>query len=140
MFQHLTREWKISLDFFSSKELSILLQLLKPLEIIKDAPWTLQVIGKERHITDQGIMTLIKALGKISKPYMTIQRYKGLGEMNPEQLWETSMDPKTRNLLKVSIEDTLEADLWFATLMGDDVEGRRTYIEQNGQFVQNLDV
>jgi DNA gyrase subunit B len=71
---------------------------------------------------------------------MNIQRYKGLGEMNPEQLWETSMDIKTRTILKVSIEDALEADRWFSTLMGDDVQGRREYIEQFGQFVKNLDV
>jgi DNA gyrase subunit B len=60
--------------------------------------------------------------------------------MNPEQLWETSMDPKTRLVIKISIEDALEADHWFATLMGDDVQGRRMYIEKFGQFVKNLDI
>ena len=60
--------------------------------------------------------------------------------MNPEQLWETSMDPKRRQLLQVSIADALEADAWFSTLMGDDVEGRRTFIETNGRFVKNLDI
>jgi DNA gyrase subunit B len=60
--------------------------------------------------------------------------------MNPEQLWETSMDGASRNLTHVKIEDALEADLWFSTLMGDDVSGRRKYIEDNGQFVKNLDI
>jgi DNA gyrase subunit B len=71
---------------------------------------------------------------------MSIQRYKGLGEMNPEQLWETAMDPKARLLLQVSVGDALEADSWFDTLMGDDAAGRKTFIEENGQFVKNLDV
>lgn len=95
--------------------------------------------GKEEHYVYND-EELDKLLDKLGRDNYSIQRYKGLGEMNPDQLWETTMNPETRTLLQVSLEDAMEADEIFTVLMGDKVEPRREFIEMHAKEVRNLDV
>ena len=98
--------------------------------------------GSEEHYVynDEEKEELAKKLSKNGKEKVNIQRYKGLGEMNPSQLWKTTMDPSNRTLLLVSIEEAFEADHVFSMLMGDNVEPRRKFIEENARYVRNLDI
>ena len=94
---------------------------------------------KERQQMIVGPLDLLDAILQEGEKGLSLQRYKGLGEMNPDQLWETTLDPDARTLLQVKVEDVAEADDLFTKLMGDVVEPRREFIQQNALNVENLD-
>ena len=122
----------LSLDYRKLTDIGTkLIQMIKPGAYI------------QREEKKQPVKTLGEALNWLiseAKKGQVISRYKGLGEMNPDQLWETTMDPDTRILMQVKVEDAVAADLMFTTLMGDEVEPRRLFIEANALDVVNLDI
>ncbi len=124
--------------FFSSAEFRQLLLLYRETAALREGSLLIQEAGKETEMRSE--VELLDYLLQVGKKNLTIQRYKGLGEMNPHQLWETTMNPDTRNLLQVTIDDVIGADEIFTILMGDQVEPRRQFIEENALNVKNLDV
>lgn len=130
---------KLSVDYFGSKLYRQAWQSRK--DIVDQCGGTDFVIErKENAIPVQGLFNLEKALFEEARKGINIQRYKGLGEMNPEQLWVTTMNPENRVLLRVTIDDAEEASDAFEELMGDRVEARREFIERNALTVQDLDI
>jgi len=112
-------------------------QLTQSLQDTYSGPCTL--VRKDRVQVVNGPLTLLSAILEEGEKGLSLQRYKGLGEMNPDQLWETTLDPDARTLLQVRIDDVAEADDLFTKLMGDVVEPRRDFIQNNALNVSNLD-
>jgi len=128
---------KVNLDLVSSYEYKSLFKIHEEFEYYKP-PFTVISNSEQTKIDNES--KLLEFLFDKGKKGIAIQRYKGLGEMNPIQLWETTMDPEERFMLKVSIQDAVEADEVFTILMGDEVEPRRNFIEENALSAKNLDV
>jgi DNA gyrase subunit B len=134
----LTRTQEITHDVVASADFRELQKLAPSAIGLGHPPYRLRVKGVETLYSSTG--ELVKAILDLGKQGLSIQRYKGLGEMNPAQLWETTMDPEKRTLLQVTLEDMTGVDEVFSVLMGDEVEPRRVFIQQHALEVRNLDV
>jgi DNA gyrase subunit B len=129
---------RIDWNFASLVEFQKAVELFMKLEDRLAPPFIAGENGTSEEIETRDL--LLERVLTAAKKDLTIQRYKGLGEMNPEQLWETTMNPETRTLLQVRIDDAVETDEIFTVLMGDQVEPRRKFIEDNALDVRNLDI
>lgn len=125
-------------EFFESGDFELLRSFASQLDGLLEKGAFIE--RSERKFESQDFISIMNWLMDEAKRGQSIQRYKGLGEMNPEQLWETTMDPETRRLMQVNIEDAVASDEVFTTLMGDQVEPRRDFIEQNALSATNIDV
>ncbi len=129
---------KISHYILKNVSYQKVLQLNEQLEILNSPPYILNFKNEDYTLNNKE--ELLEKILEIASQGWNIQRYKGLGEMNPEQLWETTMNPSTRTLLQVTVQDSIEADEIFSILMGEKVEPRRNFIQKNALYVKNLDI
>lgn len=136
--QGLSHVYRLQESFFRSTEYQRIRAMGSTLENLLTTDAKIQRGDRQQHVSN--LAEAINWLLNEAKRGQVIQRYKGLGEMNPDQLWETTMNPQARRMLRVTVEDAVAADLIFTTLMGDHVEPRRAFIEDNALNVSNLDV
>jgi DNA gyrase subunit B len=135
----------LDFDFLSAGNISELRKIYQGIRALGEPPFVLTVLDKAGQPASEpsevpDIEALWTTMEARARKGLSVQRYKGLGEMNPDELWETTMDPDTRTFLQVRIEDALEAEELFSVLMGDQVEPRRAFIETNALNVTNLDI
>jgi DNA gyrase subunit B len=135
----------LDFDFLSAGNVTELRQIYQGIRALGEPPFVLTVLDKAGEPAGEplevpDIEALWTTMDARARKGLGIQRYKGLGEMNPEELWETTMDPESRTFLQVRIEDALKAEELFSVLMGDQVEPRRAFIESNALNVTNLDI
>jgi DNA gyrase subunit B len=141
------------LEFAEAKEIESLLRKISKLgidasqyyplrldRVNADTPMPFKLVEGEKEYPCDSLVAAMEKIKDVAQRGMTIQRYKGLGEMNPEQLWQTTMNPQTRTLVQVTLEDAVEAETICTTLMGDQVEPRRDFIQLHAAEVRNLDI